>query len=324
TLSDKNNKGVISTSVVEFVIVGFPGFRDIESRKTLLTVFLTVYLCILLGNILLILIFTSDKSLHTPMYVLVCGLAILDIVITTNTIPSMLVLFILGSRSVSFVACFTQTTFYLSLFCTESFILSLMAYDRYIAICNPLHYPNLMNNGRAIKLIMCCLMAGLLCAALSVGLALRFPFCGPNKVNQCFCDYSSVLMLACGDITVTSYVGLTTGLSVLLFPLIYILFSYVRIISSVLKISTSEGRLKAFYTCGTHLLVISVFYFVAASVFISYRIPGTSVDMRIMGAIIQNVFPALMNPVIYCLRTKEIRDSLVKTLRKCKVLPQIM
>ncbi|KAG2456558.1 O10A3 protein, partial [Polypterus senegalus] len=313
-----------SPSVVEFVIVGFPGFRDLESRKTLFILFLTVYLGILLGNTLLIVIFTLDKSLHTPMYVLVCGLAVLDIVITTNTIPSMLVLFSLESRSVSFAACFTQTTFYLSLFCTESFILSLMAYDRYIAICNPLHYPNLMNNGRALKLMVCCLMAGLLCAAPSVGLALRFPFCGPNKVTQCFCDFSSVLMLACGDIMVTSYIALSIGLSVLLFPLIYILFSYVRIISSVLKISSSEGRLKAFYTCGTHLLVISVFYFVAASVFISYRIPGTSVDMRIMGAIVQNVFPALMNPVIYCLRTKEIRNSLVKTLRKRKVLPQNM
>ncbi|XP_028646175.1 olfactory receptor 6N2-like [Erpetoichthys calabaricus] len=310
-----------AASVQEFIITGFPKLTDQESRKILFVVFLAVYFFILLGNILLIIIFISNRNLHTPMYVLICGLSILDIVITTNTLPSMLVVFSFGSRVAPFAACFLQTTFWLSLFSTESFLLTLMAYDRYIAICNPLQYPTIMSNSRVLKMIACCWVAGFLCSAPSVILALNFPFCGPNKVIHVFCDYSSVLVLACGNILITSFLGLSIGLSVLIFPLTFILFSYVRIMFSVIKIATSEGRLKAFYTCGTHFLVISVFFLVAGGVFISYRIPGTSVDMRIMGSIFQNVFPALMNPVIYCLRTKEIRDSLVKMLKKKRVLP---
>uniref|UniRef100_A0A8C4TFD0 Olfactory receptor n=1 Tax=Erpetoichthys calabaricus TaxID=27687 RepID=A0A8C4TFD0_ERPCA len=333
-----------SSTVQEFIIVGFPGLRDQESRRILFAVFLIIYILILLGNFLLITIFICDRSLHIPMYILICGLAVLDIVITTNTVPSMLVVFVFDSKLTPFAACFTQTffflglfssevapfsacflqmTFWLSLFSTESFLLTLMAYDRYIAICNPLQYPTIMSNSRVLKMIACCWVAGFLCSAPSVILTLNFPFCGPNKVIHVFCDFSSVLVLACGNILITSFYGLSIGLSVLIFPLTFILYSYVRIIFSVIKIATSEGRLKAFYTCGTHFFVISVFFLVAGGVFISYRIPGTSVDMRIMGSIFQNVFPALMNPVIYCLRTKEIRESLLKMLKKKRVLPNI-
>uniref|UniRef100_A0A8C4TGT4 Olfactory receptor n=1 Tax=Erpetoichthys calabaricus TaxID=27687 RepID=A0A8C4TGT4_ERPCA len=308
--------------VTEFLITGFPGLRDQESRKTLFAVFLTVYLFILVGNFLLILIFSSDRTLHTPMYILVCGLAVLDIAITTNTVPSMLVLFRLESRSTPFATCFIQIVFFQGFFSTECFLLCLMAYDRYIAICNPLHYPNLMNNSRISKLMASCWVSGFICAAPPVVLTLRFPFCGSNQINHCFCDFASVLHLACGDVKMTSFVVLSMALSVLAFPMMYIVFSYVKIISSVLKIATSEGRMKAFYTCGTHMLVISIFYFVASAVIISYRIPGTSVDMRIIGILFHNIFPTLTNPVIYCLRTKEIRDSLFKTLKKGRILPK--
>ncbi|XP_028646153.2 olfactory receptor 11H6-like [Erpetoichthys calabaricus] len=307
--------------IKEFIIVGFPGFQDQPSKKTLFTFFLIAYLLILLLNLLLIGIFIVDRNLHTPMYFLVCSLAILDIVLSTNTVPRMLALFILDLRSTPFVTCFTQTYFFLGLSSAECFLLSLMAYDRHIAICKPLHYPSIMTNSRILKLIVYGWVSGFLCPAIAVALALRFPFCGPNKINQCFCDYSSVLILACGDILITSYVALAMGLSVILISLIYIIFSYTKIIMSVLKISTSTGRMKAFSTCGTHLLVISLFLFIAAGVFISYRIPGASADVRIMAAVVQNVLPPLMNPIIYCLRTKEIRDSLMRTLKKRRIIP---
>uniref|UniRef100_A0A8C4TBL7 Olfactory receptor n=1 Tax=Erpetoichthys calabaricus TaxID=27687 RepID=A0A8C4TBL7_ERPCA len=285
-----------------FLITGFIGFRDQESRKKLFGAFLTVYLFILVGNILLIVIFLSDRTLHTPMYILVCSLAVLDIAITTNTVPSMLVLFTFEYRVVPFAACFTQTTFFLGLFSTECFLLALMAYDRYIAICNPLHYPNLMYNSRITKLVVCCWMSGFLCALITVAVLLRLSFCGSNLIIHCFCNFVSLLFLACGDIQISNYVALIFGLSVLFIPLTFILFSYMRIISSVVKISSTEGRMKAFYTCGTHMLVISVFFLAA-----SFRIPGISLDTRIMILITQNVFPSLVNPIIYCLRNKEIR-----------------
>ncbi|MBN3294239.1 O2A12 protein, partial [Polypterus senegalus] len=365
-----------STVVPEFLIVGFPGFRDQESRQTLFGVFFTVYLFTLLANMLLIAIFTSDRTLHTPMYILVCGLAVLDIAIstntvpslliliifeyrivplaacftqtmflsglfstetlhtpmyilvcglavldiaiTTNTVPTMLVLFTFEYRVVPFAACFTQTTFWLGLFSTECFLLTLMAYDRYIAICNPLHYPNLMYNSRITKLMACCWVVGFLCAIVTVAVLLRLSFCGSNKIIHCFCDFGSLMFLACGDIQITNYVALVLGLSVLLIPLAFILFSYVQIMFSVVKIASTEGRMKAFYTCGTHMLVISVFFLAAGGEFVAIRIPGTSVDTRIMILIIQNVFPAVTNPIIYCLRTKEIRKSFLKTLKKLR------
>ncbi|MBN3294244.1 O11H7 protein, partial [Polypterus senegalus] len=296
----------------------FPGLRDQESRKTLFGVFLTVYLLILVGNLLLVFIFLSDRTLHTPMYILVCGLAVLDIAITTNTVPSMLVLFTFGYRVVPFAACFTQMTLWLGLFSTECFLLALMAYDRYIAICNPLHYPNLMYNSLIVNLIAFCWLMGFLCAIVTVAVLLRLSFCGSNKIIHCFCDFGSLLFLACGDIQIINYVALSIGLSVLFIPLAFILFTYVQIIFSVVKIASAEGRMKAFYTCGTHMLVISVFFLAAGSEFVSARIPGTSVDTRIMILIVQNVFPALTNPIIYCLRTKEIRKSCIKTFKKMK------
>uniref|UniRef100_A0A8C4TB15 Olfactory receptor n=1 Tax=Erpetoichthys calabaricus TaxID=27687 RepID=A0A8C4TB15_ERPCA len=299
--------------IKEFILVGFPGFQHQESRKTLFTIFLITYLFILLVNLMLISIFIVDRNLHTPMYFLVCSLAVLDIVLSTTTVPRMLVLFIADLRSTPFAACFTQVY----LFLIECFLLGLMAYDRHIAICKPLHYPIIMTNSRIVKLIMYTWLGGFLNPILALALALRFPFCGPNKINQCFCDYSSVLLLACGDILITSYVALAIGLNTLFIPLIYIVFSYTKIIMSVMKI-TSSGRMKAFSTCGTHLLVISLYFFVTAGVYISYRIPGTSFDVRIMAAVLQNVFPPLMNPIIYCLRTKEIRERFVKALRKIR------
>uniref|UniRef100_A0A8C4TGF1 Olfactory receptor n=1 Tax=Erpetoichthys calabaricus TaxID=27687 RepID=A0A8C4TGF1_ERPCA len=302
--------------IKEFIIVGFPGFQDQPSKKTLFTFFLIAYLLVLLLNLLLIGIFIVDRNLHTPMYFLVCSLAILDIILSTNTVPRMLALFILDLRSTPFLACFAQTYFFLVLSSAECFLLSVMAYDRHIAICRPLHYPTIMTNSRILKLIIFSWLGGFLSPTIAVGLALRFPFCGPNKITHCFCDYASVLILACGDILIT-----TLGLSIIFIPLIYIIFSYTKIIRSVLNISSSTGRKKAFSTCGTHLLVISLFLFLAAGVFVSYRIPGASVDLRIMAAVLQNVFPPLINPIIYCLRTKEIRDSIMKTLRKIRLIP---
>uniref|UniRef100_A0A8C4TB07 Olfactory receptor n=1 Tax=Erpetoichthys calabaricus TaxID=27687 RepID=A0A8C4TB07_ERPCA len=303
-------------SVVHLILTGFLKLRDEESRKGLFGLVLTTYLFILLGNFLLIVIFTSDRTLHTPMYLLICGLALLDIAITTNTVPTMLAVFTRDDITVPFVPCVIQTIFWISLFTTECFHLALMAYDRYLAICKPLYYSNLMYNTHALKLMACCWVAGFLCAASSVTLVLRFPLCRPNVIINCFCDIVSLLLLACGDVIITSYTVLLIGLSVAFIPLIYILFSYIRIACSVLRIPSRKGRMKAFYTCGTHMLVISVLFVIAIGVFISDRIPGTSMDIRIMGLIIQNVFPPLMNPVIYCLRTKEIQNSFVKMLKR--------
>ncbi|XP_006643400.2 olfactory receptor 6N1-like [Lepisosteus oculatus] len=308
------------SSVTEFIIIGFPGLQDQGNKTILFSVFLVAYLIIVLGNLLIIFIFVYDESLHTPMYILICNLAVLDICLTTITLPKMLALFLFNSSLISFNACFTQMFFFLGLGVAESFLLTVMAYDRYLAICKPLHYHDLMTNSLAIRHVMWCWVGGFLAIIIPLILALRLPFCGPDKILHCFCDHSSVLRLACANVVINSILGLTIALSVVLISLLLILLSYMMIIKSVLVISTSEGRTKAFSTCTSHLLVISVFFLTAAGVYISYRIPGTSEDLRIMAAVFQNVFPPLMNPIIYCLRTKEIRDSFVKILMKRRVL----
>ncbi|MBN3304489.1 OR6N1 protein, partial [Amia calva] len=307
--------------VSEFIIAGFPGLQDRESKAILFAVFLTVYLLILLGNLLLICILAADRSLHTPMYLTVCSLAIIDITICTTLVPTMLAVLSSTTYTVSFSACFTQTYFFMALPSIESFILLLMAYDRYVAICHPLHYPARMTVRFTLQLIVVCWLGGFLCPTLVFSLAFTKQFCGPNRVPLCYCDYAGVLRLACGDVLSISHFSLFSVLSILLIPLFFIVLSYVKILLSVLRISSSAGTAKAVSTCSSHLLVLSVFYFTSAGVYISYRIPGTSVDMRVMGSVIQHVFPALMNPIIYCLRTKEIRDSLVKTLKNSKIFP---
>uniref|UniRef100_A0A8C4SVY1 Olfactory receptor n=1 Tax=Erpetoichthys calabaricus TaxID=27687 RepID=A0A8C4SVY1_ERPCA len=292
------------SSVTEFILVGFPGLENQESKIILSGVFLTIYLLILLGNLLIILIFAKDKSLRMPMYILI---SFLDLIVVSVTVPKMVAVFMFDFNIISFNSCFTQLLFHHGLVVAESFLLGLMAYDRYLAICHPLHYPNIMTNLGVVKRIICCWIGGFLGPTIPLILALRLPFCGPNKVAHCFCDHVSVIRLACAETVVNNYVALSISLCTLFFPLLYILYSYIRIVKSVLKIASSEEYVKTFSTCITHIVVISVFFLTAASVYISYRIPGTSTDMRIMAALIQNMIPPLMNPIIYCLRTKEIR-----------------
>ncbi|XP_028657052.2 olfactory receptor 6N1-like [Erpetoichthys calabaricus] len=308
------------SSVTEFIIVGFPGIQGQDAKTIFSGVFLTLYLLTFVSNLLMIIVFAMDESLHSPMYTLICSLAFLDLIVVSVTVPKMVAVFMFDFNIILFNSCFTQLLFHHGLVVAESFLLGLMAYDRYLAICHPLHYPNIMTNLGVVKRIICCWIGGFLGPTIPLILALRLPFCGPNKVAHCFCDHVSVIRLACAETVVNNYVALSISLCTLFFPLLYILYSYIRIVKSVLKIASSEEYVKTFSTCITHIVVISVFFLTAASVYISYRIPGTSTDMRIMAALIQNMIPPLMNPIIYCLRTKEIRKSFMKTLRRNIIL----
>uniref|UniRef100_A0A8C4TDF9 Olfactory receptor n=1 Tax=Erpetoichthys calabaricus TaxID=27687 RepID=A0A8C4TDF9_ERPCA len=311
----------LNDSIQEFIIIGFPGYQDRNSRFIIFGVLLTVYAILLLGNLFIIVIVLIDRDLHTPMYILMSNLALVDVVITTTTIPKLLAVLGTGASGISIAGCFIQTLFCGSVTAVESFLLAIMAYDRYLAICKPLHYYTITNNSVVFKQVVCCWVGGFIALTIPLSLTFRLQFCGSNKLLHFFCDHSALLKLACTDTTINSYLSLSIGMS-LIIPLIYILYSYSRIIHSILKIATGDGRLKAFSTCSTHLMIISVFYIVGAGVFISNRIPGTSIDTRIMVGLVQNLFPPIMNPIIYCLRSKEIRESFVKTLKRNKIFPK--
>ncbi|XP_043927854.1 olfactory receptor 6N1-like [Protopterus annectens] len=304
-----------SLQITEFFIVCFPNLQDWQSQTILFAICSVAYIIVLLGNLLFIMTVISDYMLHVPMYILICNLSILDICIPSVTVPSMLSHFLFNNRFVAFSGCFLQTFLYLGLGASESFTLMIMAYDRYYAICKPLHYPSVMTNRKAIQLSIICWIGGLMTPVASLCLALKLPFCGPYKVYHCFCDYAAVVRLACADVSFITAISFTVVLSVLLIPLFFIALSYTKIIITLLKINTSDGHWKAFSTCASHLLVISIFVLVAIFVFASYRISGFPADARILGAILQNIFPPMVNPIIYCLRTKEIRDSFFRTIK---------
>ncbi|XP_028657064.2 olfactory receptor 6N1-like [Erpetoichthys calabaricus] len=309
------------SSVQQFIVVGLPGFQDHESKLLFSVIFLIAYLLICLGNLSIIVTFMLDESLHKPMYALICTLAIFDICYSSSTVPRALAVLMFDSNVVSFAACFAQIYIFHAVGSSQAFLFMLMAYDRFVAICNPLLYPTIMTSRVILKQIALCWLCGFITLIIPLILALRLPFCGPNKVTHLYCDHTSVVRLACADISVNSIVTLIVCLSVIFIPLAYNLYSYTRIITSVLKIASSEGRTKAFSTCGSHLVVMFITSFTAAGVYISYRIPGTSEDMRILAAVLQTIIPPLLNPVIYCLRNKEIRDSIVKTVKRCIISP---
>uniref|UniRef100_W5NNB9 Olfactory receptor n=1 Tax=Lepisosteus oculatus TaxID=7918 RepID=W5NNB9_LEPOC len=304
------------TNISEFIVNGFSGIQDQRSQNILFAFFLITYVLTLFGNVSILIVIKFDKSLHTPMYTLIGTLAFLDLCIPSVTVPKILTNLMFRTKSIEFGACFTQMVFYLGVGSAESFLLMVMAYDRYVAVCDPLHYSTIMSNRHLIKLHILCWVGGMMVPMLPLYLAVRLPFCGPNVVLHAFCDYSAVVRLACANVTLNAIVSMTIAMSVLLIPLAFIFFSYIKIIISVIKVASSEGRKKAFSTCASHLLVILVFYLVAVFVFITYRIQGFSDDVRIMAAVLQNVIPPLVNPIIYCLKTRDIRKSFLKFIRK--------
>ncbi|XP_028648276.1 olfactory receptor 10A3-like [Erpetoichthys calabaricus] len=307
--------------VQEFIMIGFPGIQDRFSKNILFGVLLVVYLCIILGNLLIMLAFLADQTMHTPMYLLIFSLAMLDLMSSTTTVPNLFVVLTSDLAVISITDCFIQMFFFGVLKAAEAFLLGLMAYDRYIAICRPLHYFSIINNNLVLKLIICCWAIAFVLVAIPTIVAFKLPFCGPNKLAHFFCEHSTVVKLACGYDLIVSYASITLGLSVKLGPLFYIVYSYVRILKSVFKIESSHGRLKALSTCTSHLMVIFVFYLVGTGVVITNSVPGSSEDVRIMAALLYNVMPPLINPIIYSLKTTEMQAHFVKLI-KTKNTPQ--
>ncbi|KAG2457293.1 OLFD protein, partial [Polypterus senegalus] len=309
------SKGIVE----EFIIVGFPGLQDQASKNIIFATFLFVYVCILLCNILIIGIFLLDEELHTPMYLLVVNLAFSDIIITTTVVPKLLAVCSSGLNVISIPACFIQMFFIGATIAVESFILALMSYDRYVAICKPLYYFSMTNNYLVKKQIIVCWVSAFIIMLFPVITTSRLQLCG-SKLMSCFCENAAFHQVACSDTTVSNYAGLVSGLFVTIGPFAFIVFSYIRIITSVLRAGSSTGYLKAFYTCSTHLLIIAVFYLVAVGTYPVGRVPNVSADMRIMAVLLQNVIPPLFNPIIYCLRTRKIRESFLKILKRNKIL----
>uniref|UniRef100_G1QE24 Olfactory receptor n=1 Tax=Myotis lucifugus TaxID=59463 RepID=G1QE24_MYOLU len=297
------------TDVSEFLLLGLTD--DPELQSLLFYLFLSIYLATVLGNLLIILAVISDSHLHTPMYFFLSNLSFTDIGVITVTIPKMLVNIQAQNQSITYIGCLAQIGFALVLNGFENFLLAAMAYDRYVAICHPLRYTVIMNAHLCILLIVLPLFLSTVAALLHSLMVLRLSFCKDLEIPHFFCELAQVLKLACSDTLINNLllyvlISLFGGI-----PLCGIIFSYSQIVSSVLRIPSLGGKLKVFSTCGSHLSVVSLFYGTIFGVYISFAIAESSRKTAV-ASMMYIVFPQMMNPFIYSLRNRDMKQALKK------------
>ncbi|XP_007441181.1 olfactory receptor 6N2-like [Python bivittatus] len=306
------------TKVIEFIIVGFPNLQQFQN--ILFILLLLVYLFTIFGNLLIFTIIHTDCRLHTPMYFFISILSFLEIWYTATTIPKMLSNLLSERKSISFTGCLLQTYFFHSLGATECYLLTAMAYDRYLAICKPLRYPSVMTTKMCTQMAASCWICGFMCPITEVILVSKLPFCGPNQIKHIFCDFPPLLSLACTDTSINVLVDFAVNASIILVTFLFIMVSYVKIIQTVLKIKTAESREKAFSTCASHLTIVVLFF--GSIIFMYVRLKTSySLEYDRAFAVIYAVLTPLVNPIIYSLRNKEILRAIKRRIH-LKSLPR--
>ncbi|CAN0539299.1 unnamed protein product [Rangifer tarandus platyrhynchus] len=292
------------SQVTEFVLLGLSNSQELQ--PFLFLIFSLLYLAILLGNFLIILTVTSDSCLHTPMYFLLANLSLIDICVASFATPKMIADFLVERKTISFNACLAQI-FFVHLFTgTEMFLLTVMAYDRYAAICRPLHYTTIMSRGLCCVLVAASWMGGFVHSTVQTILTVRLPFCGPNQVDNFFCDVPPVIKLACADTFVIELLMVSNSGLISTSSFVVLVSSYATIL---VKIRSKEGRQKALSTCGSHLMVVTLFF--GPCIFI-YARPFSTFSVDKMVSVLYNVITPMLNPLIYTLRNKEVKSAMRK------------
>lgn len=308
------------TSATEFVLEGLSNHR--KTQLLLFGVILLTYLLTVAGNAVVIMLVQSDSRLHTPMYFFLVNLSTIEICYATSTEPQMMAHLLAGNGIISFTGCALQVFVVLIMGTAECFLLGIMAYDRYLAIFHPLTYAIAMSRYRQWLLASACWTAGTLFSVIYVYVTFRHSFCDSNHINHFICEMPVVLKLACDDTRVSQAIVLVMAAIVLVIPVIVILTSYGLILYSVLKMRSTTSQRKAFSTCGSHLVVVTVFYGTIISMYLIPRSnPPSDHDKRI--AVFYTVVTPLLNPVIYTLRNKEVHGAAVKVLRRHHLEPKI-
>ncbi|KAE8620612.1 hypothetical protein XENTR_v10010371, partial [Xenopus tropicalis] len=299
------------TTVTSFLLLGF---QNNQSVNTLLfVVILWIYILTLVGNVLLIILVLTVPALRSPMYVLLSQLSLSDILITTNITPKLLTLLLSGGGKIRVSGCITQFFFYVLFTALECILLTAMSYDRYLAICNPLRYGSIMN-------VRLCLSMSLLSWGLAFMVALvldllisKLQFCGPFILDHYFCDLAPLLELSCSDVKVVELTDLIFTIPFILFPFCFVIFTYISIGLAILRISSTNGRHKAFSTCSSHLIVVCTYF---GSLITLYMVPskGQGFNMNKILSILYTVGTPFFNPVIYSLRNNDIKAAVIKFL----------
>ncbi|KAM8921386.1 olfactory receptor 11H4-like [Pelodytes ibericus] len=299
------------TVVTEIVLLGFQVLHEFRTPYFLL--FLTLYTVTLFANLMIITLVSVSPNLRQPMFFLLGHLSMTDIVLATNIVPNMLRVILRGRLNMSFTACIVQLTVSGTSLSAECLLLAVMSYDRYLAICNPLHYKSTMGAIFCLLLVCLCWLFGFLISFVTVLLVSQLRFCGPKVIGHFCCDLLPVLQLSCSDITMLQIEITLLGAPVTLFPVVFIVITYICICNAILKIPSMSGRHKTFSTCSSHLAVVGIFY---GTLITLYVIPshGQLLDASKILSLLYTVGTPLFNPLIYSLRNKQIRVALDRFL----------
>ncbi|XP_065611704.1 olfactory receptor 5AP2-like [Cyrtonyx montezumae] len=300
--------------VTEFTLAGFSDGPDLQD--VLLVVFLTMYLINLIGNVGMILLINREPRLHSPMYFFLSHLSLLDVSFSSSVIPKFLLSLLAGSRTISYAGCLTQFYFYVSFGTAESFLLAAMAYDRYVAICNPLRYTLVMSRALCLCLVASCYAAGALNSAVHTGAMLRLSFCASGILDHFYCEGKLLFALSCSDTSINNILMHVFASCIVITTSTATLLSYGRILATVLQTRSPGARHKAFSTCTSHLSVTLLFY---GSVAFMYMRPGArrSAKLDKVASLFYTVVTPMLNPFIYSLRNQQVRDALSRVTREC-------
>ncbi|KAG8573937.1 hypothetical protein GDO81_008949 [Engystomops pustulosus] len=303
-----------STGVTEFFLLGFPNLNDY--KLPFFSIVLLIYSMTICENLLIIVLVSISQSLRSPMYFFLGHLALSDMVLVTSVVPKMLEVIIREGSCIPFVGCLVQSYMYGLAVSAECYLLTAMSYDRYLAICNPLHYTSVMSPKLRYILIITSWSLCSLLLLISLLIVCGLDFCGPNVIDHFFCDYTPILQLSCSDTTVPDIEVIIISVPIVLLPFLFIIVTYVYICITIFRISSSTGRKKTFSTCSSHLVVVSTYY---GSMLIIYMVPyrGHSMTINKFISIIYIVLTPLLNPMIYSLRNREIQSAVRKYLMVC-------
>ncbi|XP_074076576.1 olfactory receptor 10J1-like [Macrotis lagotis] len=298
------------SEVSEFIFQGFSKFE--EHQITLFIVFLALYILTLAGNAIIVTIISIDRHLHTPMYFFLSMLSISETFYTLVIVPRMLASLTGLNQPISLAGCGTQMFFFITLAINNCFLLTAMGYDRYIAICNPLRYTVIMDKKMCVKLICGACSIGLTVATVQIASVFRLPFCEAN-IPHYFCDILPIMKLSCADTSIHDIINFIVSSLVIVVPMGLVFISYVLIISTILKIASADGRQKAFATCASHITVVIIHYGCASIAYLKPKSENTR-DKDQLISVTYTIFTPLLNPVVYTLRNKEVKDALLRAM----------
>ncbi|NXA33213.1 O11A1 protein, partial [Eudromia elegans] len=294
------------TYITEFILLGFGNFPDLQ--PALFVFFLTVYMVTMTGNILIIVLVMANQHLHTPMYFLV-NLSCLEICYSNTILPRLLVSFLTGDRSISYRGCMTQFFTFAFLVGVECYLLAVMSYDRYLAVCKPLHYTTLMNPKHCIALAAGAWISGFTISFIIILFMLQITFCDHSEIDHFFCDFTPMIKCACSNTFLIEIVTSLMAAACTVLPFLFTITSYVLIGIAVLRIPSATGKQKAFSTCSSHLTVVTLFYI---TLILVYMLPKTYnfTAFNKLFSVFYTVVTPMVNPLIYTLRNEKVRRTL--------------